>query len=563
MNLQERLDDWQNTLATLGSVRDKATGITFGRRKRLRRRELESMYEQNPICARVVDKIADDAFREGWELIDHDAPDNFDMQDLMQRLQTDLHIDARMDKAVRWSRLYGGAILALGIIDGRKVHESIDPENIQMFFPPTVIVAEDAPPLTYDAAFGSPTYREVLSYQVSGLIATQQPILEIHHSRVVKFEPIELPLEARIRTFTENNGWGPSVLDRLFDDLGNEGSTRKHAVSMLYIASILYVKLVGLRDQLKQQGGEDHVRKVLSSLRANLDVLGLLGLDAEDDVASVQHTIQGLDRLIDKMRDALAAASDMPREILFNETPNGLRGGELSGAQDLWYATVGAFQEKVLTPALTRLLKLIFIAWRVPITKFSIRWKPLFTKSDETVAETQEKNSRTDETYHRMGVLSAGEIRQQRFVDGNLGQLDIAQEDAGQTPGGSGTDILPALEIVKAVAAGEIPRDAGAQLLLAAGFSPMLLGSAGQGEASGAGVPAASQLPMPDDAMDIRDAAKRLGMHTRTLSAAIDRGELSYWGVGSRRSVSLQAVAELARAHEAAVGPPLVESAAE
>lgn len=507
-----RLDDWANDLATLGSIRDKATGLKFQRRSRLQREELEALYEQGPIPARVVDKLPFEAFREGWALdkIKTTNDSEIDVPALMERLQAELLVDERFAQASRWSRLYGGNLMTLPIVDGRKPSEPIDLVNAQLIFPPNNIVADDAPPLTYDSAFGSPTYRQILSYQVAGLNTTAA-LLDVHHSRTIAFEPIELPLEARLRSFS-NNGWGPSVLDRLFDDLGKEGSTRSHAVSMLYLASILVVKLEGLRAALKTKGGKEDVRKILDSMRSNMDVLGLLGLDKADEIITVQHTITGIDKLITVMRNALAAAADMPREILFNESPEGLSAGELSGPQEIWFATVRAYQKDVLTPALRRFLEIVFVIWNVPIASFQIKWAPLFVKSEETTAETAKKNAEADAIYMAAGVVTPEQVRKHRFVDGRMDPLEITVEEA---------DAM-AVEQAATLAAAPAPPD----------------------------------MPEPDDALSVEDAAVRLGMHTRTLTAAMGRGELRHWGIGKRRTVSLAEVAALSRGHET---PPVSE----
>ena len=46
--IDERNDDWVNSLTSLGSIKDKATGVSFDRRKRLSRDVLDGAYEQNP-----------------------------------------------------------------------------------------------------------------------------------------------------------------------------------------------------------------------------------------------------------------------------------------------------------------------------------------------------------------------------------------------------------------------------------------------------------------------------------------------------------------------------------
>ena len=516
--MTKRNDDWASTTSALGGPRDKSTGLYFQRRNRLGRAQLESLYEQNAICARVVDRLPFDAFREGWTLSEVDAAPDLDVGRVLARVQKELALDTVLSQAVQWSRLYGGALVAFGIVDGRAPSQPIDLANASMLTKPVVVAADDALPTTYDSAFGSPTYRQVLEYSLQSTAAEREIL--IHHSRILKFEPIELPLEARAFALASANGWGPSVLDRLFDDLGKEGAARSHAVSMLYSASILYVKLVGLRDQLKAKAGEETVRKILANMRCNLDVHGLLGLDEGDDVGSVQHQVQGIERVIDAMRDALAAATDMPKEILFNESPAGLNAGELSGPQELWFAYVSAFQKKVLTPAIERALRLAFAVWQVPIRSFQIEWNPLWVRSESATAEVANKNALTDQIYYEIGAVTAEQIRQHRFVEGRMTPIELTQDEID----GLAAEVLAAEVLATGPSVPDLPEP----------------------EDAGRIQDVAKQLNMPTATLTaaikrIQDVAKQLNVPTATLTAAIKREELRYWGIGSQRTVSKSA----------------------
>lgn len=564
-----RVDDWKSMMSALGSVRDKATGLTFQRRTRLRRNTLDHLYAQHPLAARVVDRLPFDAFREGWEF--GSIKGEGDPAELHTRLQDQLHVDEELAQAVRWSRLYGGSLAAMGIVDGRGPSEPVDWQRIQGLTRLVVVAADDAIPTHYDSMFGSETYRQILNYQLVGLTGSQ-PLLDIHHSRVIRFEPINIPLEARIRDGNAN-GWGPSVLERLFDSLGRYGSSLNHSVSMLYIASILFVQLNDYRKWMTNDEGRANMKAFLETFRQGLDVLGIAGLDAMDKMGTVSHTIPGIHEVIDRCKNDVAASAEMPREILFNESPAGLNAGQLSGPQEIWFALVSAFQQAVLTPALDRIIKVAFTAWRVPITSWKIVWKPLWTKSDEVTAATMKTLAETDAIYLTAGVLQPEPVYEHRIVQGRMGPIEVPdEEEEEQAPLALGgirpedveaynqatapaapeerPDLSQAIEIVKAVQAGEIPRDSGAALLASAGYSLALLGSAGlEPPMEEQPTVAPSGVPEPEDAVPVRDAAKRFGMSTRNLTNRINSGELDYWQIGSRKTVSLAAVQALATRH--------------
>ena len=79
--IQNRLDAYLNTITGLGTTRDKSSYTVPGCAPRLRYQELSEMYEGDPIVARVVDRVVDDATRPGWQLTTDDQ--EFDHAQLM------------------------------------------------------------------------------------------------------------------------------------------------------------------------------------------------------------------------------------------------------------------------------------------------------------------------------------------------------------------------------------------------------------------------------------------------------------------------------------------------
>lgn len=535
---------WENTLAALGSIRDKSSGIRPRRRPRLTRDQLVTLHDQNAIAYRVVHKLPDDAFATPWKIVADDV-DEAALIAFRRYLDDVLELSKQVQLAIAWSRLYGAALLTLPISDGRQPHQPLDLLNVRQFYRPTPVSAPDVLPTMYDSAFGSPTYRQLLEYQVQSL--GSHGVHKIHHSRTLLFEPIQLPIEERLRGLgLGHNGLGPSVLEQVYTEIALEGSARQSANAMLYTASILFVKLKGLADTLTAADGKKKVRENLLALREALDALGMLGLDEHDEIGSVDRSFAGAPDLLEKQLDAVGAALPMPREIGLNVSPNGLRGGELSGPRALWNAIVEGFRTAEIIPALVHLIRIASIAYKLPLGDFKVEFDPLWIPDEREQAETASKNADTDRKYIDTGALSVREVRRQRFVLGNRGALSVDEADTENVQD-RGMWLGPAVEIAKAVHAGELPRSAGAQLLVAGGFSPMLLGEAGkEPEQAEAEAVALALGPPPNDLIPVEEAGAMLGMKTATITAAIRRGELKVWQVGSRRSVSAAAVHSLA-----------------
>jgi len=470
-----RYDNWGSTLSSLGSVKDKSAGADFRRRARLSRQLCETLVDQNALCARAVEKHVADAFRPGWKFKDEG------LELFRARLEAELEISARIKESVRWSRMYGAALLYIAAGDGRDPRHPLNAAGVRSVAALNPIPAHQCEAHEYDSAFGSATYRQVLSYRIDSL-SSGQPLRYVHASRCVVFEPISLPIESRIEGLysdTWSTSWGPSVLQRFYDELIREGSTRAYANAMMYVASILAIKMQGLRDQITTDEGKRIVRGNLEVMRQSMDGLGIAGLDAGDDLVTVQHGVAGLADMVQTARDALASALPFPREIGLNESPTGLRGGELSGAQALYFADVDAMRSDILTPAIQRIARIAAAAWGVDLSGgLEIEWAPLWVPDEREQSETAARNAATDRTYWEIQALGSREIRDRRFVEGQRGAITIDEDCAGDVRT-TVPYMEPALRIVESVAAGTIPRDAGAQLLIAGGYSPLLLGSAG------------------------------------------------------------------------------------
>lgn len=525
----ERYDGWSNPAAGLGGIRDKSVGLGFTRRPRLPRDTIEPLYEQNPIAARLVDKIADDAMRKGWELADVEVEDgspSFDPDAVKKRLD-DLKLKAAVVKLIQWGRLYGGAAMTLPTLEKQpdKLEQPLRLCNVGNLTKPQVLAAHNVRPGDTDSDFISPTFAESLNYHIEGIGSKS---VKVHRSRLITFEPVTLPFDTQLRNAGHESRWGPSVLERVFDDLGRDGASRSHAVAMMYIASILYLKIKGYRADYKGKEGKEKLREMMQGVARDLKSLGVLGLDGEDEVGAVSLSLSGAYDLIDRMRDALAAATPMPKEILFNESPAGLNAGELSGPQELWFGVVAAFQEEALTPIINRFLEVLFAAMGLKVKSWRIEWNELWVKSDKAASDLSKSNSESDEKYVNMGAATAEEVRKHRFVDGKIGPLEVPAPP----------------EVEPLDLSGEV-----AAYKQALSFAP-----------AAAAVPAPpSAEPPPQDLMSPQEAAAQYGVHTRTITRQIQVGALKYWGLGGHKRVSVAAVAALARQHEQQPeAPPVV-----
>lgn len=573
-----RLDDWYAANGSIGGVRDKHRDISFTLRPRLARAVLEALYEQHAIVARVIDKIVDDAFEAGWRFKTITTADGSKLdQAAIKSDLDDLHVDQSFAQSAKWSRLFGGGLSVIPAVNSGAPWNPLKIKSDTVLLPLVSVPEERARPLAQDVGIFSPNYGRTLKWQIDGLASSS---VNVHHSRVFVFEPIKLPLETQMRR-PSANGWGPSILERMFDELGRDGAAASHAVSMMYIASILYVKLKNYRTELTTKDGRTKVRAMLTNIRERLDSMGIVGLDAEDAIGNMSLAITGAHELMDRTRDRVCAVANYPREVLYNESPAGLNAGELSGPRSLYHKSVVSWWGAEIKPHLNRFLEIYFKLRGLPVTKWEIELCPLWAESDREASENHARNAAADTAYITAGVLSADVVLEQRFVQGNAGQLvvesgptepdleldpaDVEAHVAAEattealTPadtalnGAQGEMLMGVFErlntgvITYEQAVGAI----GLMFPTQRGREAVLLGPPRPAVAAAPAAPAtgaqADEGPVPADVLTVQAAAAKFGLKTRSITRAIETGRIRHWGFGANRVVSL---GELASASE-------------
>ncbi|GAG01953.1 unnamed protein product, partial [marine sediment metagenome] len=80
-----RADDYANAVTGLGGPPDKGQYTFFQRQPELTPEELFDWYEQDALAARVIDRLPDDATREGFVLTGKD--ESFDWNGLQSELE--------------------------------------------------------------------------------------------------------------------------------------------------------------------------------------------------------------------------------------------------------------------------------------------------------------------------------------------------------------------------------------------------------------------------------------------------------------------------------------------
>ena len=109
-----RNDGWESVLSGFGiKGKDKSTSINFGEVSLLEDRVLRNMYLGDGTAARIVNCVAEDMVRNSWRIQGDDA------NETLYKLGETVGITAAVTDAIRWQRLYRGALL-VKIFEGER-----------------------------------------------------------------------------------------------------------------------------------------------------------------------------------------------------------------------------------------------------------------------------------------------------------------------------------------------------------------------------------------------------------------------------------------------------------
>lgn len=323
-------DSFANFAARVGVGTDNQSSnssyqFDFISRNRIK---LEAMYRSSWIVGQAVDVVAEDMTRAGIEIIGDDVePD--DKERVYKAFQRNGVWDQTTNTA-KWGRLYGGAI-AVMLIDGQNMATELRPETVGKDQFKGLYVLDRwmcQPSLKEKVQEFGPHFGEPLNYTV---MTSQTPLdgRVIHYSRVLRFDGVDLPYQQR---FSEQ-GWGQSVIERLYDRLVAFDSTTQGIAQLVYKAHLRTLTVDGLRDILAAGGAmERALLKNVDFIRRFQSSEGMTLVDAKDKFETHAFTFAGLDNVLLQFGQQLSGALQIPLVRLFGQSPAGLNA---TGESDL------------------------------------------------------------------------------------------------------------------------------------------------------------------------------------------------------------------------------------
>lgn len=490
-----------NLAAEMGTNVDKRSFTSFTSRNRHTREELEAMYRFDWLSGKLVDIVPDDMTRQGRTL--NSEMDSKRLEDF-KRAEIEFGVAPKVHEALKWARLYGGALIYLGVNDGLDPSEPLDISNIKKgtLSHLTVLDRHYAPAMkinTWDVTapnFGMPDIYSIV----------ESTHASVHWTRIVRFDGIKLPL----RELKRNQYWGDSILERMYEALIDAGTVSASSSTLLLEQSVDVMKVPNLLALASTPAGEEQLRKRFQLAKLMKSLNNILLMDDTEGYETHHQPFNGIPQLFDRFYNIVASASDIPVTRLMGSSPGGLNA---TGESDIrnYYDMISSRQENQLRPSQTVLDRVIAQhLWGEVPEDFTYEYDPLWQQTEDEQATTEKSRSERDKTYLEMGVVTEDVVAQNLIEQGTytsltketIEELDNAEEEARKleeeeqarkleptTPAAPGVtepsesdepdgDVPPAdtamngaqvtslVEVVKDIQNGAIPYDSGVAILM-------------------------------------------------------------------------------------------------
>lgn len=435
-----REDGYVNLLNKYGTKQDNSEAYKFEREPVIPDMQLTGLYEGNGLFSKIIDTPAEEALKHGFDLNLKSDELNAFVEDALD----DLEWEERAATAIKWARLYGGALIVMLIDDGRGLEEPVDWEHIRSIdelrvYERSIVQPDYASLYQQDyggkgvgnrvSKFGQPEY-----YYVSSIYGS----FKVHESRCLVFRNGVLPEQTSNATYLF---WGMPEYVRIRRALRETVTAHTDSVKLLERSVQAIYSMKGLASLLTTDDGENQVLKRLQLVDTSRGLLNSIAIDSEGEQYDFKtFQFSGVKDVIDATCNMLSALTNIPQTILFGRSPAGMNA---TGDSDFesYYNFVEKIQRLMLKRNLRTLLDVVF---RAGIASgdvaeepdYKLKFKPLWSLSDteqaavdQTKAQTALVKAQTAQAYVDMQALDPTEVRRRLASDEEFDVEDIISED--------------------------------------------------------------------------------------------------------------------------------------
>lgn len=331
---QAKMDGYKNLFAGIGGMQDKTQQTVFNSIPIIEDSELTDIWAGDGLPKKIVSAPADDMTK-NWITISNDV-DNLIEKEMMR-----LKSKSSFNLVEKWTRLYRGGIIVMGIRDGRKLHMPVNVNNIKgidwlkVYGASRIQVSRDN--IIHNQK--SPFFEDVEFFNVR---KNNFGNLKVHRSRclVFKGEPLA---DSTSNIGTDGLYWGMSILQPNMDRIRNFGGIEQSIANMLYEFVIGKYKISNLEEMLAENKTQDILTR-LNIIDKSKSIINAVLLGENEDYTRDSANVSGLSDLMDRFMIILSAVTEIPVTILWGRSP---AGENATGEADLdrYYAMIKGKQE--------------------------------------------------------------------------------------------------------------------------------------------------------------------------------------------------------------------------
>ena len=376
---------------------------------------LNSLYRNNWIAKAIIDKPAQEMMKNGFEIHTEMDPD------AVSKIEIAFRRTMARDKfleLIKWSRLYGGAVL-LPLIEGQEdLSESLEYDEIPVSGFKGALVVDRwsgvSPSLEVVTDISSPEFGMPKYYIISD--NTTKKTIRVHHTRVIRMVGRELPYWEKLAEMY----WGASELEHVFTELRKRDDTSANIAFLIFLANIRVYKMADL-GQAITIGDQQALQQVYNTMRAQNGLMcntGTLVMDKDDDFSMQQYTFTGINDIYESFMLDVSGAAEIPVTKLFGRSPAGFNS---TGEGDLqnYYDMIQEKQENVIRYPLEKLLKIITMSelGKIP-DDWELVFNPVRRPSEDEKAQLAQNLSTPIFTAFENGLIDKAtalkELKQQQ-----------------------------------------------------------------------------------------------------------------------------------------------------
>lgn len=341
-------DGFENVLSGKGSSVSKSGANTYTSSCKLPYTKIRDIYKSGGIGAKVITRVADDITRKGFTIKN-------DTNGGIRKSFDKLKALSKFNRAIRWARAYGGAIITIIAQDGKPLTEPLNPKAVRKVERLDVWEAGISNRVTVHEYYTDPTQED---YGIPKIYCVNKhhggEPLYIHESRCIRIDgrPYDTAMQYA------NNGWDGSELEPVYDALISMYSAMMSGEQVLDEMVIGTLKIDNLDAMCADEEGESRLRKRLDLVDKSKSNENTIAIDINEEYERHTVNLSGMSNIQHNAMLVVAGSSDIPATFLFGSSPDG-QNATGDSDKEQYYGKIEAEREYLLKPALLRLLEIL------------------------------------------------------------------------------------------------------------------------------------------------------------------------------------------------------------